>query len=111
MHRYWSSNCQTCHLKSQCTPKKQRRVSRWEHEAILDAAQERLDHDPDKLRLRKQIVEHPFETIKTWMGASHFQMKTLKHVATEMSLHVLAYNLKRVMTIMGIKPLIRAIQA
>lgn len=111
MHRYWSSNCQTCHLKSQCTPSKQRRVSRWEHEAILDAAQERLDHDPDKLRLRKQIVEHPFGTIKTWMGASHFQMKTLKHVATEMSLHVLAYNLKRVMTIMGIKPLIRAIQA
>ena len=111
LHRYWSSNCQSCHLKSQCTPSKQRRVTRWEHEAVLEAAQERLDRDPDKMRLRKEIVEHPFGTIKYWMGATHFQMKTLKHVSTEMSLHVLAYNLKRVMNIMGIKPLIHAIQA
>ena len=111
LHRYWSSNCQSCHLKSQCTPSKQRRVTRWEHEAVLEAAQKRLDRDPDKMRLRKEIVEHPFGTIKYWMGATHFQMKTLKYVSTEMSLHVLAYNLKRVMNIMGIKPLIHAIQA
>jgi transposase len=111
LHRYWRSSCQHCHLKSQCTPAKERRVTRWEHEAVLEAAQQRLDRDPDTMRLRKQTVEHPFGTIKSWMGATHFQMKTLKHVSTEMSLHVLAYNLKRVMNIMGIKPLIQAIQA
>lgn len=110
LHRYWSSNCQSCSLKSRCTPSKQRRVSRWEHEAVLEAAQKRLDQDPGKLRLRKQTIEHPFGTIKAWMGSSHFRMKTLKHASTEMSLHVLAYNLKRVMNIMGIRPLIQAIQ-
>ena len=56
-------------------------------------------------------VEHPFGTIKAWMGATHFQMRTLKHVATEMALHVLAYNLKRVMNILGIRPLIAAMKA
>ena len=111
LHRYWSSSCQRCSLKSQCTPSKQRRVTRWEHEAVLESAQERLDRDPEKMLTRKQTVEHPFGTIKAWMGATYFQMKTLKHVSTEMSLHVLAYNLKRVMNIMGIRPLIRAIQA
>jgi len=111
MHRYWSSNCQDCSLKMQCTPSKQRRFSRWEHEAVLELAAERLANDPKKMLTRKQTVEHPFGTIKMWMGATHFQMKTLKHVSTEMSLHVLAYNLKRVMNILGIRPLIRAIQA
>lgn len=111
IYRYWSSNCQNCALKAKCTIGQERRVSRWEHEAVLEAVQERLDRDPDKMRLRKEVVEHPFGTIKSWMGASHFQMKTLKHVSTEMSLHVLAYNLKRVMNIVGIKPLIEAIQA
>lgn len=95
----------SCCLKSRCTPGKERRGTRWEHEAVLEAAQKRLDHDPEKLRLRKQTIEHPFGTIKAWMGSSHFQMKMLKHVGTEMSLHVLAYNLKRVMKILGIKPL------
>jgi len=111
LHRYWSSNCQNCSLKAQCTPSKQRRVTRWEHEAVLELAAERLANDPKKMLTRKQTVEHPFGTIKMWMGATHFQMKTLKHVSTEMSLHVLAYNLKRVMNILGIRPLIRAIQA
>jgi len=111
LHRYWSSNCQSCSLRNQCTPSKQRRVTRWEHEAVLEAVEERLGRDPEKMLTRKQTVEHPFGTIKAWMGATHFQMKTLKHVSTEMSLHVLAYNLKRVMNIMGIKPLISAIQA
>jgi transposase len=111
LHRYWSSNCQRCPLKSQCTPSKQRRVTRWEHEAVLEAAEERLANDPEKMLTRKQTVEHPFGTIKAWMGATHFQVRTLKHVSTEMSLHVLAYNLKRVMNILGIRPLIRAIQA
>ena len=111
MHRYWSSNCLSCAIKEKCTPARERRFARWEHEAILESAQERLDRDPEKMLTRKQTVEHPFGTIKMWMGATHFQMRTLKHVSTEMSLHVLAYNLKRVMNILGIRPLIRAIQA
>jgi len=111
LHRYWSSNCQTCSLKSQCTTSKQRRVTRWEHEGILEAMQDRLDRDPDIMRIRRQTVEHPYGTLKTWMGSTHFLTRTLSRVSTEMSLHVLAYNLKRVMNIMGIKPLIQAIQA
>jgi len=111
VHRYWSSNCHACALKSQCTTGKERRVTRWEHEAILEAMQNRLDCDPDIMRVRRQTVEHPYGTLKAWMGSTHFQMKRLKHVSTEMSLHVLAYNLKRVMNILGVKPLIQAIQA
>jgi hypothetical protein len=92
-------------LKNQCTPGKERRVNRWENEAVLDEMQRRLDHFPEAMRIRRQTVEHPYGTIKSWMGSQHFQMKTLKHVATEMSLHVLAYNMKRVMKIIGIVPL------
>ena len=79
--------------------------------AVLEAVQQRLDEYPEKMRQRRETVEHPFGTIKSWMGATHFQMKTLKRVATEMALHVLAYNLKRVMNIMGPGPLIAAIRA
>jgi transposase len=111
LHRYWSSHCQTCALKSQCTTGKERRVTRWEHEAILEAMQDRLDCDPEIMRVRRQTVEHPYGTLKAWMGSTHFLTRTLNRVGAEMSLHVLAYNLKRVMNIMGIKPLIRAIQA
>ena len=111
LHRYWSSNCKTCAIKSQCTEGKERRVTRWEHETVLEAMQERLDRDPEKMRTRRETVEHPFGTLKAWMGSTHFQTKTLKRVSTEMSLHVLAYNLKRVMNILGIRPLIEAIQA
>ena len=110
-HSYWSSNCQACAIKSQCTSGKERRVTRWEHEAVLEALEARLDKEPERMRVRRQTAEHPFGTLKAWMGHTHFQMKTLKHVSTEMSLHVLAYNLKRVMNILGVKPLIRAIQA
>ena len=98
-------------MKKQCTTSQYRRVSRWEHEDVLDQVQERLDGDPEKMRIRRETAEHPFGTLKSWMGSTHFLMKTLKNVSTEMSLHVLAYNLKRVMNIMGIKPLIEAIQA
>jgi transposase len=111
VHRYWSSNCQTCAMKAQCTTGKQRRVTRWEHEAILEAMQERLDCDPEIMRVRRQTVEHPYGTLKAWMGSTHFLTRTLDRVSTEMSLHVLAYNLKRVMNILGVKPLIQAIQA
>jgi hypothetical protein len=97
-------------MKAQCTPGKERRVRRWEHEAVIDAMQARLDRELDKMRLRRQTAEHPFGTIKAWMGATHFLTKTLRRVSTEMSLHVLAYNLKRVMKILGIRALIEAIR-
>ena len=111
LRRYWTTACQGCALKGQYTTGKERRISRWEHEAVLEAVQARLDRNPTKMRERRQTVEHPFGTIKSWMGATHFQMKTLKNVSTEMALHVLAYNMKRVMRILGVGGLIEAIRA
>jgi len=111
MDCYWSSNCQSCSLKKRCTPSPQRRVKRWEHEAILDTMQSRLDQAPEMMRIRKQTVEHPFGTLKAWMGATHFLTKTLPSVSTEMSLHVLAYNMKRVIKILGSAALMEAITA
>ena len=109
--RYWTNACQHCAIKHQCTAGKERRVTRWIHEDILDEVQRRLDEHPEKMRQRRETVEHPFGTIKCWMGYTHFQMKTLMKVGTEMALHVLAYNLKRVINIMGIRPLIAAMIA
>jgi transposase len=113
LHRYWNlASCRACRLKPQCTPSPMRRVTRWEHEARLEAMQRRMDLAPQSLmKLRRRIVEHPFGTIKAWMGATHFLMKRLRNVRTEISLHVLAYNLKRVTQILGVGPLIAAIQA
>ena len=111
LSRYWTSACQSCAIKALCTTGKERRITRWEHEAVLEAMEARLDRDPDKMRQRRETVEHPFGTIKAWMGATHFLMKRLARVSTEMSLHVLAYNLKRVMKIIGIGPLIAAMNA
>ena len=111
LRRYWTTACQGCAIKDRCTTGKQRRITRWEHEHVLEAVQRRLDEHPEKMRQRRETAEHPFGTIKSWMGSTHFQMKTLKRVATEMALHVLAYNLKRVMNILGIGPLIAAISA
>jgi hypothetical protein len=110
LRRYWTTACQGCAIKDRCTTGKERRITRWEHEHLLEAVQRRLDEHPEKMRQRRETVEHPFGTIKSWMGSTHFQMKTLKRVGTEMALHVLAYNLKRVMNIMGISPLIVAIR-
>lgn len=110
IHRYWSSNCQQCALKSQCTPSTVRRMSRWEHESVLEAMQPRLDRAPEMMRVRRRTVEHPFGTLKSWMGATHFLTKTLKRVSTEMSLHVLADNLKRVMMILGPGALMEAMR-
>jgi hypothetical protein len=107
--RYWASACPRCPLKARCTPSPYRRISRWEHEAVLDAMQRRLEHTPEASRWRRQTVEHPFGTIKSWMGSTHFLTKTLPRVRTEMSLQVLAYNLKRVMSLIGVQPLIAAI--
>ena len=90
---------------------KQRRIKRWEHEAVLDAMQKRLDQVPQAMVLRRQTVEHPFGTIKAWMGSTHFLTRTLERVRTEMSLQVLAYNMKRVIKILGVRPLMEAIRA
>ena len=111
LRRYWTNVCQSCPIKHLCTTGKERRITRWEHEHLLDDVERRLDEHPEKMRTRRQTVEHPFGTIKSWMGYTHFQMKTLKNVRTEMALHVLAYNLKRVMNILGIRPLIAAMKA
>jgi transposase len=107
---YYTSVCQSCHLKAQCTTGKERRVRRWEHEGVLDAMQDRLDRNPGKMKQRRCTVEHVFGTLKFWMGSAHFLMKTLKHVGTEMSLHVLAYNLRRVINILGVEKLMRSIR-
>ena len=111
LRRYVTKACPHCAIKHSCTKGKERRISRWEHEHILEAVQRRLDEHPEKMRQRRETVEHPFGTIKARMGATHFLMKTLPRVASEMALHVLAYNLTRVMNIMGIQPLMAAMRA
>ena len=109
IRRYWTSACRACALKSKCTPEATRRVSRWEHEAVLETVQARLDHHPEKMTIRRQTAEHPFGTIKCWMGATHFLTKRLPKVATEMALNVLAYNIKRVMALIGVAGLLEAL--
>ena len=110
LSRYWSSNCGACAMKAMCTPSKQRRITRWEHEAVIEAMQRRLDQMPNAMRVRRSIVEHVFGTIKDWMGRGHFRTRRLANVATEMSLHVLAYNLKRAIAVLGGPALIAAIR-
>jgi hypothetical protein len=110
LYRYWTSNCGSCPLKARCTPGTERRVTRREHEEVLVQMQRRLDRDPKKMQIRRQTAEHPFGTLKAWMGATHFLTRTLGRVSTEMSLHVLAYNLKRMMKIMGTGPLIASMR-
>ena len=109
IHRYWSSACPQCPMKPQCTPSDYRRISRWEHEAVLDEMQRRLDLQPEAMTLRRRTVEHVFGTLKYWMGSTHFLTRRLPNVATEMSLQVLAYNLKRVMNILGIARTMKAV--
>jgi hypothetical protein len=110
LRRYWTNACPSCAIKHSCTPSKERRITRWEHEYVLEAVQRRLDEHPEKMRQRRETVEHSFGTIKARMEATHFLMKTLPRVATEMALHVLTYNLTRVINIMGPGPLIAAIR-
>jgi transposase len=110
LHKYWSSSCPKCPIRSQCTNGEYRRIARWEHEHVLEAMQTRLEQMPQAARVRRQTVEHTFGTLKAWMGATHFLTKTLPRVSTEMSLHVLAYNLKRAMQIIGIVPLMQAMR-
>lgn len=109
--RYWTNACGQCELKPRCTTAKRRVISRWENEDVLEAVQERLDRNPDAMRTRREVVEHPYGTIKMRMGATHFLCKTLPKVATEMALAVLTYNLTRVINIVGVTGLIKEIQA
>jgi transposase len=108
---YWSSACTQCSIKDRCTTSKYRRIRRWQHEHVLDSMQERLDRRPEMMRVRRQTVEHPFGTIKHWMGSTHFLTRTLPRVRAEMSLHILAYNLKRVMRILGTEQMLRIMRA
>jgi transposase len=111
LRRYWTDACHTCPIKAQCTTGRERRITRWEHEDVVEAVQERLDKNPDAMRTRRETVEHPFGTMKMRLGATHFLCKTLPKVATEMALCVLAYNLTRVLNIVGVKPMLAAIGA
>jgi hypothetical protein len=111
LRRYWTNSCQACALKRKCTTGQERRITRWEHEAVLETVQARLDHHPEKMAVRRSTAEHPFGTIKCWMGATHFLTKRLPKVAAEMALNVLAYNMKRVMAIIGVAGLLEAMAA
>ena len=111
MHLHRAANCQQCPIKAQCTSGICRKMSRWEHQEILERAQRRLDRNPAVMRRRRAPVEHPFGTLKAWMGSTHFLTKTLPRMNTEMSLHVLACNLRRMLNLVGAKPLIEAIRA
>lgn len=106
---YMTDQCRRCPIKDKCTTGNARRIKRWEQEHVLEAAAEELKRHPELARLRKQIVEHPYGTIKHWMGQTHFVMKRLENVQTEMSLHVLAYNMKRAMSLRGVPALIAAL--
>ncbi|NIN37409.1 MAG: IS1182 family transposase [Gammaproteobacteria bacterium] len=110
LRRYWTNACRACSIKHRCTTGVQRRITRWEHEHLLEDVQRRLDENPQAMRQRRETVEHPFGTIKARMGATHFVMKTLANVRTEMALHVLAYNLTRVINILGVAPLMKAMR-
>ena len=111
MQIYLTKACRTCGLQKRCTTGNERRVKRWTHEHVVDAAQSRLNRNPNAMRVRRETVEHPFATLKMRMGATHFLMKRLKNVATEMALCVLAYNLTRVINILGLKSLLIAMRA
>ncbi len=108
---YFTNKCTGCALKSRCTTGKERRVRRWKHEHVVDATRERLESNPDAMIIRRRTVEHPFGTLKAWMGHTHFLTKGIEKVSTEMSLAVLAYNLKRMISMMGVKPLIATVRA
>ena len=110
LRRYWTNACLSCAIKHRCTTGRERRVTRWEHEQVLEMVQRRLDEHPERMRQRRETVEHPFGTIKARMGATHFLMKTLPRVRTEMALHVLAYNLTRLINILGTGPLMAAMR-
>jgi len=104
--------CQACSMKSKCSKSPQpRRLRRWEHADRIDMMTALLESKPESMITRKQTVEHPFGTIKLWMGATHLLTRRFKGVSIEMDLHILAYNLKRMISIFGVKGLIKVIMA
>ncbi len=108
---YATKQCQGCPLRAQCTTSKHgRRIKRWVHQEVLERLQARMREHPEMLRLRKALSEHPFGTIKVAMNHERLLLKGLKHVATEIKLTVLSYNLKRVMTILGVATLIQRLK-
>lgn len=111
MQVYWADGCAVCPIKAKCTTGKERRVKRWTNEDITDAMLKRLNELPEAMAIRRATVEHPFGTLKAGMGVTHFLTKRLKNVKTEMSLSVLAYNIRRMISIFGVSRLIRVIQA
>lgn len=107
---YWTTACPSCALKSQCTTDPRfHRIQRWEHEAVLERLEQRVKAHPLILKLRQQLVEHPFGTIKFWNDQRHFLMRGLEKVKAEFSLSTLAYNIKRVMNVIGVKGLLAAL--
>ena len=112
LHAYATPACRSrCAVKANCTTGIERRIKRWEYEEVIEAMQARLDRMPGAMRIRRRTVEHVFGTIKDWMGRSHFKTRTLKKVATEMSLHILAYNIKRAIALLGVPRLMEAMKA
>jgi hypothetical protein len=107
---YWSSACPGCPMRKQCTTSNYRRIRRWQHEHLLEAMQRRLDRKPEAMLLRRRTIEHVFGTLKHWMGSTHFLTRGLAHVSTEMSLYVLAYNLKRVIKLLGMPKTLQAMR-
>lgn len=111
LHKYWSSACPRCLMKAKCTTSSYRRIARWEHEHVLETMQMLLDARPQAAVARRQTVEHVFGTLKSWLGTTPLLTKTLPKVKTEISLAVLAYNMKRMIKIMGTEGMVRAIVA
>jgi hypothetical protein len=111
LRRYWRNDCPSCPLNTQCTTGKERRITRWEHEHLIEAMYSRMEENPNLMRTRRCTVEHPFGTIKAWMGSTHFHMRRLRNVRTEMALYVLAYNIKRVISMIGVGALLTAMAA
>lgn len=109
MRRYWTNACKDCALKSRCTTGQERRVSRWEHEHLVEASNARRRSPSAPMSVRRSTVEHPFGTIKAWTGPCHFLTRRLSGVRTEMALNVLAYNIKRMIALIGVQGLIAAI--
>ena len=111
LRRYWTGECSNCPVKFHCTTGKERRITRWAHEHLIEAARTRLTSPSEPMTVRRSTVEHPFGTIKAWMGTTHFLTRRLRNVKTEIALNVLAYNIKRMVALIGIQGLMAAMKA
>lgn len=109
MRRYWTTACPDCPFRNRCTTNTLRRIDRWEHEHLVEEADARRRHASAPMRIRRSTVEHPFRTIKARMGHTHFLTRRLVNIRTEMTLNVLAYNIKRMVSLIGIRGLMAAI--